>query len=34
MSLQANQGEMGVVLDGKYHGITEYVEASPVLSKE
>jgi len=23
---QANQGEIGVVIDGKYYGITEYVE--------
>jgi len=26
MGLQANQGEIGVVIDGKYYGITEYVE--------
>jgi hypothetical protein len=26
MGRQANQGEIGVVIDGKYYGITEYVE--------
>jgi hypothetical protein len=26
MGHQANQGEIGVVIDGKYYGITEYVE--------
>jgi hypothetical protein len=26
MGRQANQGEIGVVVDGKYYGITEYVE--------
>lgn len=26
MGRQANQGEIGVVLDGKYYGITEYIE--------
>ena len=26
MGCQANQGEIGVVIDGKYYGITEYVE--------
>ena len=26
MGSQANQGEIGVVIDGKYYGITEYVE--------
>jgi hypothetical protein len=26
MGRQANQGEIGVVLDGKYYGITEYTE--------
>ena len=26
MGRQANQGEMVVVIDGKYDGITEYVE--------
>lgn len=26
MGRQANQGEIGVVLDGKYYGITEYLE--------
>lgn len=25
MGRQANQGEIGVVIDGKYYGITEYV---------
>ena len=26
MGRQANQGEIGVVIDGKYYGITEYAE--------
>ena len=26
MGRQANQGEIGVVIDGKYYGITEYME--------
>jgi hypothetical protein len=26
MGLQANQGEIGVVIDGKYYGITKYQE--------
>jgi hypothetical protein len=26
MGRQANQGEIGVVIDGKYYRITEYVE--------
>ncbi len=26
MGRQANQGEIGVVIDGKYYGITEYIE--------
>ncbi len=26
MGRQANQGEIGVVIDGKYYGITEYLE--------
>ena len=26
MGRQANQGEVGVVIDGKYHGITDYAE--------
>ncbi|HEY7329796.1 MAG TPA: hypothetical protein VH592_19330 [Gemmataceae bacterium] len=26
MGRQANQGEIGVVIDGKYYGITDYVE--------
>jgi hypothetical protein len=26
MGRQANQGEIGAVIDGKYYGITEYVE--------
>jgi hypothetical protein len=26
MRRTANQGEVGVVIDGKYYGITEYVE--------
>src|SRR2546425_7181743 len=27
MGREANQGEIGVVIDGKYYGITEYMEA-------
>jgi len=26
MGREANQGEIGVVIDGKYYGITEYIE--------
>jgi hypothetical protein len=26
MGRQASQGEVGVVIDGKYYGITEYAE--------
>jgi hypothetical protein len=26
MGRQANQGEIGVVIDGKYYGITDYAE--------
>ena len=34
MGRKAHQGEIGVVIDGKYYGITEYVEESPMLSEE
>lgn len=27
MGREANQGEIGIVIDGKYYGITEYAEA-------
>jgi hypothetical protein len=26
MGREANQGEIGVVIDGKYYGITQYLE--------
>jgi len=26
MGREANQGEIGVVIDGRYYGITEYME--------